>query len=162
MIKPWHFLPVLAGCALAASGYWWLAEKDRWTAPAPRKPDLPKVEPLEQHPSVSARQALERPVFWSSRRPIPVEEKKTSMTNELVQARLTAVLESGRERVALLQRADGSTLKLTAQSSPWRIESFDGRRATFVSADNERVDRPLEPGPPALIKTPPGSPAVRR
>lgn len=160
MIKPWHLFPALAACALAASGYWWLAEKDRWTPLLPRKPDLPKVEPLQQHARVQARQALERPVFWSSRRPIAVEEKKNSMSNELMQARLTAVLESGRESVAILQRADGTTLKITAQSSPWRIETFDGRKATFVSADNERVDRPLEAGTPAMSKKPlPGGPA---
>lgn len=159
MIKPWHFVPVLAAAALAASGYWWLAEKDRWIPPPPRKPDLPKVEPLQPHARVSARQALEKPLFWSSRRPIAVEEKKQSQSNELMQARLTAVLESGRESVAILQRPDGSTLKITAQSSPWRIDSFDGRKATFVSADNERVERPLEPG--ISVRTPPGGP-VRR
>ncbi|MFN9727605.1 hypothetical protein [Acidovorax sp.] len=158
MIKPWHFLPVVAAGALAASGYWWLAEKDRWTPPPPRKPDLPKVEPLEQHARVLARQAIERPVLWSSRRPIVVEEKKTRTTNELMQARLTAVLESGRESVAILQRADGSILKVTAQSSPWRIESFDGRRATFVSADNERVDRPLESGAADRARSPAARP----
>lgn len=159
MIKPWHFLPVLGACALAASGYWWLAEKDRWTPPSPRKPDLPKVEPLQQHARVSARQALDRPVFWSSRRPIAVEEKKKSISNELMQARLTAVLESGRERVAILQRPDGTTLKITAETSPWRIESFDGRKAAFVSVENERVERPLEPGNPVVTRTAPGGTA---
>jgi len=161
MIKPWYIFPVLAASALAASVYWWQAEKDRWTPPVARKPDLPKVEPLPQHASVRARQAIERPVFWTSRRPVEVDDKKNSLARELNQSRLTAVFESGRERVAILQRVDGSTLKITTETKPWRIESFDGRRATFVSADDGRVVRPLEAGSPAVAKTPQG-PAVDR
>lgn len=157
MIKPWYMLPVLAAAALAASAYWWQAEKDRWVPPHALKPDLPKVEPLAQHPSVRARQAVERPVFWASRRPVEVDDKKNSLARELTQSRLTAVFESGRERVAILQRADGSTLKITTDTKPWRIEAFDGRKAIFVSADDGRVERPLEAGaPPAAARTPPG------
>ncbi|MBL7088008.1 MAG: hypothetical protein ISS20_04270 [Acidovorax sp.] len=64
----------------------------------------------------------------------------------MTQSRLTAVLESGGERVAILQRADGSTLKITAVTQPWRIVSFDGRKAVFASADEGQVERPLEAG----------------
>ena len=117
MIKPWHLLPVLAASALAASAYWWQAEKDRWTPPAPLKPDLPKVEPLPQHERMRARQALERPVFWTARRPVEVDDKKNSLARELTQSRLSAVFESGRDRVAILQRPDGSTLKITADTN---------------------------------------------
>jgi hypothetical protein len=162
MIKPWHLLPVLAASALAASAYWWHAEKDRWTPPVPLKPDLPKVEPLPQHERVRARQALERPVLWTSRRPVEVDDKKNSQAREITQSRLTAVFESGPERVAILQRADGSTLKVTSDSKPWRIESFDGRKATFVSADDGRVVRPLEAGNPPAAKTPPPGPVADR
>ena len=162
MIKPWHLLPVLAASAVAASAYWWQAEKERWVPPAALKPDLPKVEPLPQHARVRARQALERPVFWASRRPVEVDDKKNNLARELNQSRLTAVFESGRERVAILQRADGSTLKITTHTKPWRIEAFDGRKAIFVSADAGRVERPLEAGTaPAAgsspaARTPPG------
>lgn len=162
MIKPWHLLPVLAASALAASAYWWQAEKDRWTPPAPLKPDLPQVDPLPQHERVRALRALERPVFWTSRRPVEVDDKKNSQAREIAQSRLTAVFESGSERVAILQRTDGSTLKVTADSKPWRIESFDGRKATFVSADGGRVVRPLEAGNPPAAKTPPPGPVADR
>lgn len=162
MIKPWHLLPVLAASALAASAYWWQAEKDRWTPPAPLKPDLPKVEPLPQHERMRARQALERPVFWTARRPVEVDDKKNSLARELTQSRLSAVFESGRDRVAILQRPDGSTLKITADTKPWRIESFDGRKATFVSADDGRVVRPLEAGTPPAARTPPPGPVTDR
>lgn len=161
MIKPWYLLPVLAVSAVAASAYWWQAEKDRWMPPTALKPDLPKVEPLPKHAPIRARQAVERPVFWSSRRPVEVDDKKNNLARELNQSRLTAVFESGRERVAILQRADGSTLKITADTKPWRIEAFDGRKATFVSADDGRVERPLEAGTPAATRTPPG-PVVDR
>ncbi|MBS0392342.1 MAG: hypothetical protein JSS19_15930 [Proteobacteria bacterium] len=70
------------------------------------------------------------------------------MEQEINQSRLTAVFESGRQRIALLQRPDGSPLKLTSDTKPWRLESFDGRKALFVSEDGaQRVERPLEAGP---------------
>ncbi len=146
MLKPWYLGPVLTAVALVASAYWWQAEKDRWAPPEARRPDLPKVEPIPQTASMRARQALERPVFWVSRRPLDVDDKKGSVARELTQSRLTAVLESGGERVAILQRADGSTLKITAVTQPWRIVSFDGRKAVFASADEGQVERPLEAG----------------
>ena len=151
VIKPWPFAPVLALAALAASAYWWQAEKDRWVPPPPRKPDLPQVEPIAPPVAVRARQALERPLLWTSRRPMEVYEKKTNLVSELMQMRLTAVLESGKDRVAILQRPDGSPLKVTAETKPWRIESFDGRKAIFLTDDAQRVERPLEAGsaPPA-------------
>jgi len=160
MIRPWHLAPLLAAAALAASAYWWQAEKDRWNPPPARMPDLPKVEPMPQPARVQARQALERPVFWASRRPVEVNDKKNNQALELTQSRLTAVLESGGQRVAILKRADGSTLKITAETKPWHIESFNGRKAVFVSADNGRVERPLEPGDPAPAK--PGPVGARR
>lgn len=156
IVKPWYLLPVLAASALVASAYWWQAEKDRWTPPAALNPDLPKIEPLPEHARVRARQALERPVFWASRRPVEVDDKKNSLARELTLSRLTAVFESGRERVAVLQRADGTTLKITTDTKPWRIESFDGRKAIFVSADDGRVERPLEASAPPAARTPLG------
>jgi hypothetical protein len=160
MIKSWYLAPVLGIVAVAASAYWWDAEKDRWTPPPPRKPDLPKVEPMPNVVRIRARQAVERPLLWTSRRPVAVDEKKSSMVNELMQSRLTAVLESGKDRVAILQRADGSTLKITGETKPWRVESFDGRKAFFVSADNQRVERPLEAGSAAPAR--PGGPIGER
>ncbi|WP_255591266.1 MULTISPECIES: hypothetical protein [unclassified Acidovorax] len=162
MIKPWHLGPVLAVAALAASAYWWHNEKDRWSPPPPRKPDLPKVEPMPEPISVRAKQAVERPLFWTSRRPVVVDEKKTSLVTELTQSRLTAVLESGLQRVAILQRADGTTLKITGETKPWRIESFDGRNAVFLSADDQRVERPLEAGSAAAPKAGPIGDRLRR
>ncbi|RQO82559.1 hypothetical protein DBV10_08895 [Acidovorax sp. FJL06] len=79
----------------------------------------------------------------------------------MTQSRLTAVLESGGERVAILQRADGSTLKITAATQPWRIVSFDGRKAVFASADEGQVERPLEAGSPAVAPARPGPIADR-
>lgn len=156
MIKPWYFAPALGVAALAASAYWWQAEKERWTPPPPRKPDLPKVEPMPEAIKIRAKQAVERPLLWTSRRPVAVEEKKTSVVTELMQSRLTAVLESGKDRVAILQRADGSTLKITGETKPWRIQSFDGRKALFISADDQRVERPLEAGSAPPAKAPGG------
>lgn len=162
IIKPWYLAPLAAMVAVAASAFWWDAEKARWTPPPPRKPDLPKVDPMPVAASARITQALERPLLWTSRRPVAVEEKKSSMVNELMQARLTAVFESGADRVAILQRADGTTLKITGETKPWRVDSFDGRKAIFLSADNQRVERPLEAGSPAAASDPRAAAAAER
>lgn len=162
MIKPWHLGPALVAAALAASAYWWQTEKDRWTPPEARRPDLPKVEPLPQPEPMRAKQALERPVLWMSRRPLDADDKKSSLASELAQSRLTAVFESGNQRVAILQRPDGSTLKITTETKPWRVVSFDGRKALFVSADDGRVERPLEAaGPAAAVRAGPAADRAR-
>ncbi len=162
MIKLWYVGPVLGAVAVAASAYWWNAEKERWTPPQARKPDLPKVEPMPPAIKIRAKQAVDAPLLWASRRPVVVDEKKTSLVTELLQARLSAVFESGKERVAILQRPDGSTLKITGETKPWRVESFDGRKALFVSADDQRVERPLEPGSAATVKAGPIGDRLRR
>lgn len=156
MIKPWHLVPVLAAMALGTSAYWWNSKKDAWSPPAARKPDLPQMEPLPQPLDTRALHATKRPVFWSSRRPADAGGAKGGLAGELAQSRLTAVLESGANSVAILQRPDGSPLKITTESTPWRIESFDGRKAVFVSADAQRIERPLEAGSIAPAKALPG------
>lgn len=162
MIKSWYLGPVLGAAALIASAYWWHAEKEWWSPPSARRPDLPKVEPMPEAVRVRAKQAVERPLLWTSRRPVAVDEKKSSLVTELMQSRLTAVLESGKDRVAILQRADGTTLKITGETKPWRVESFDGRKALFVSADDQRVERPLEAGSAVAAKPGPIGDRLRR
>lgn len=162
MIKSWYLGPVLGAAALIASAYWWHTEKEWWSPPPARRPDLPKVEPMPEAIRVRAKQAVERPLLWTSRRPVAVDEKKSSLVTELMQSRLTAVLESGKDRVAILQRADGTTLKITGETKPWRVESFDGRKALFVSADDQRVERPLEAGNVAAGKPGPIGDRLRR
>lgn len=76
MIKPWYMVPVLAAVALAGSAAWWHAKKDQWHAPAPRIPDLPRFEVLPSPSSAMAKQALERPLFWTSRKPADSGDKK--------------------------------------------------------------------------------------
>ena len=151
MIKPWHLGPVLAAAALGASAYWWHIHKNDWSAPAARKPDLPQYSPIEQPTAPATAQTLARPVMWTTRRPIELkaQSQKNQLEQELAQSRLLAVLESGGSRIALLRRANGTPMKLTADTQPWRLQSFDGRRAQFLSDDNQRVDLPLEYGPAA-------------
>lgn len=146
MIRIWWFVPAFAIAALAVSTYWWHIEKDAWQPPNAKLPDLPSVAVLPVRAMPMTTQSLERPLFWTSRRPDLVGEKKSGLSQELEQSRLMAVLESGAERVALLKRVDGSVMKVNTTSSPWRLESFDGRKAVFVSLDSVRVDRPLEAG----------------
>lgn len=161
MIKPWQALPGLAVAAIAASAWWWHAAKDAWRAPEARRPELPHVVDIAARPVVHTQQALGRPVLWMSRRPTGTADAKGGLAQELMDSRLTAVFTSGSHQLAVLQRKDGSTLRLGADSKPWRIESFDGRKAVFVSTDQQRVERFLEhvPGPAPKTALSPGMPA---
>lgn len=150
MIRYWLLLPVLAALGLVGSAWWWDAEKDWWHAPPAKVPDIQTVDLVPMISTVTPLAALERPVFWSSRRvkkPEPV--KDTRQADELSQARLLSVVQSGKQLVALLRRKDGSLAKYSHESQPWRVESFDGRTATFVTSDGQKVGLPLE----ATIKT---------
>lgn len=151
MIKPWHLGPVLAVAALGASAYWWHAHKNDWSAPAPRKPDLPQYTPLAPPAAMANAQTLARPVLWITRRPVElkVQSQKNQEEQELAQSRLLAVLESGGSRIALLQRANGTPMKLTSQTQPWRLQSFNGRQAQFVTDDGRNVGLQLEYAPGA-------------
>lgn len=154
MIRLWHFAPVLAGIAIAGNVAWWDMKRDAWEPPVAKVPDVPDIAPMPSRSPALVTQALQRPLLWTSRRPIPVNDKKAGIAQELLQSRLMAVLESGNERVAILRRADGSVLKITAVSDPWKLEAFDGRRAIFVSPEGQRVNRPLEPGNPVPAGAP--------
>ena len=154
MMRLWPIIPMLAGIAVASNVYWWQLKRDAWQPPAAKVPDIPSIAPMPPRVEVGTLQALQRPLLWTSRRPIPVNDKKSGVVQELQQSRLMAVLESGNERVAILRRSDGSVMKITATSDLWKLEAFDGRRAIFVSPEGQRVDRPLEPGSPAPAALP--------
>ena len=153
MKKPWIVVPMLAAAALVASAYWWKTHQNDWSPPLPRQPDLPQYIPMASPSSVSTVQALARPLLWTNRRPVESknESQKNQQEQELAQSRLLAVLESWGDRIALLQHANGTLLKLTSESKPWRLESFDGRRAIFFSDEAKRSELFLE------YATPPAS-----
>lgn len=162
MIKPWFFAPLVALIAVIVSGLWWQSEKDRWKPPPARKPDLPSVAAMPPPMPVLAKQALESPLFWASRRPVEVDDKKGGLAKELTEARLTAVLESGTQRVAILLRADGTTLKINNETKPWRLDSFDGRKAVFFAQGDQRVEKQLEVLAPAAATSADRGPARAR
>lgn len=159
MIRPWYLAPLLMAAALAGSAYWWHRESNTWAPPQALRPDLPKIEHLVLPSAKRARHATERPLFWASRRAVASDEKNGGLAQILAQSRLTAVFESGQSRVAILQRKDGSPLKITMESKPWHISSFDGRKAVFTSADGQTIERPLEAASPVPA---PGAPTAGR
>ncbi|MCO5103543.1 MAG: hypothetical protein M9919_05995 [Burkholderiaceae bacterium] len=158
MMKPWQVTPWLAVLVLLACAWWWQIGKDAWHAPSPRLPELPALADIPTPPAFHAQQALQRPLFWTSRRPVSEGDSKGGFARDLMESRLTAVFTSGKDQIAVLKSKDGRTLKLGTDSMPWRLESFDGRRAIFVSADQQRVERLLEYAPSAESKAaqPPG------
>lgn len=153
MRRPWLALLLLAGVVWALNAYWWSHARGAWRPPAAIQPALPEPpQPFALGATTGVRQALARPLFWSSRRPVASTDD-SAVDGELRQARLVAVLESGPDRIALLQRPDGSALKIAsgasgstpgAAASRWRLDRFDGRVAHFIHADGRGLDLRLE------------------
>ena len=143
---------------------WWVVGRSAWQPPAPVRPALPEIAQTEPVSAAGGKAALEAPLFWTSRAPVESGEVKVEVApeSEMSRMRLMAVLESGGQRVALLQRPDRSVLKLdSAESSQdWRLESFDGVTAVFVSRDGQRVERSLEKTPGSATAPPRSQPAV--
>ena len=137
-------LAVVVACTGAAA-WWWDRDHDLWRPPAPNRPEVPTVQPLPEPAPVPVAAAIERPLLWSSRRPPRAPAPEDRLIDELNQSRLLAVLQSGEQRIALLRAPDGRLVKYGSQSQPWRLESFDGRQASFVTDEGQRTSRPLEP-----------------
>ena len=145
MIRYWIMLPVLAVTALTGSALWWESEKGWWIPPIPKVPDIQSVDPVPLITTVTPMAALDRPLLWSSRRVRKVQPAQdTRLSDELSQARLISVVQSGTKIVVLLRRKDGALAKYSQDTQPWRVEAFDGRTATFVAADGQRMGLPLE------------------
>lgn len=83
MIRLWLFAPALAISALGASTYWWHMEKDTWQPPRAKLPDLPQVTALPMRAVPLTKQSLERPLLWTSRRPVLTGEKKQVLHKNL-------------------------------------------------------------------------------
>lgn len=144
MTRPWHIIVLLAAAALAVSAWGWHARKNAWQPPPARLPQLPSLPALPTPEAADMHSSLARPVLWPARRP-PEQGSRKSEDPELAKARLLAVVSSGKDLIALLARPDGSALRLTSSSQPWRVQAFDGRTATLVHSGNgQRVERVLE------------------
>ena len=136
---------LLAVAIVLASVLVWLRQRNAWQPPPPLKPELPLAMELPALANPPLAAALAQPLFWPSRRPNPVAPAAgKGPKDELDDAQLTAVLQAGPHRIALLRQKDGSPLKVSDNSRPWRIESFDGRKAIFVSNRGQRAERLLE------------------
>lgn len=165
-VRPWQLFPWAVAVLLLASAWGWQTRKNDWQPPAARLPQLPELAALPAPEAVQMRQSLARPVLWAARRPLDQGGRKGE-ESEIAKARLLAVVSSGQDLIALLARSEGSTLKITPRTRPWRIEAFDGLTATFVhEGSGQRVQRALErvlsPSPAAPAAAPAAGAAKKR
>lgn len=143
MIKPWHILPlIILGC-LSGAAIWWGEQSSSWVPPSPKAPDVPLIADMASPASLKLQAALERPLLWSSRRVKAAATKDTSQIDMLAQARLLSVVQAGGLYVGWVRKKDGALLKITSDSVPWHIESFDGRVAKLLSSDGQRHELAL-------------------
>ncbi|MEW6694984.1 MAG: hypothetical protein AB1371_08570 [Pseudomonadota bacterium] len=140
----WLVVLALVAACTGAAARWWERDHAWWKPPAPLRPEVPSVPTLPEPVQASTAAAIERPLLWSTRRPPRARTQEDRLLEELNQSRLIAVVQSGEQRVALLRTPSGGLVKYGNQTRPWRLESFDGRQAVFVTDEGQRAARPLE------------------
>lgn len=145
-MKFWITVIALVAACVSAAWQWWQRDHDRWRPPAALRPEVPNIATLPSPAEAPVSTALDRPLLWTSRRPPRAPTTEDRLIEELNQSRLLAVLQSGDQRVALLRAPNGRWVKYGSDTRPWRLETFDGRQATFITEDGaQRAIRPLEP-----------------
>lgn len=145
MYKPWLiWIGAVLVCASGLFG-WWQQAQGLWVPPAPKAPDIGAVQKIDGWPAQPLLGAQDRPPFWPTRKPRPVVQPNVGGGyDELANAALMTVMHTRGHFIALLRRQDGTVLKLGSDSTPWRIDSFDGRVAAFSSAEGQTLSKPLE------------------
>ena len=105
MKRTWTALLAVAVLAVAAGVVWWWLGRSAWHPPASIKPALPDIALPQDGVPPQVKNALEKPLLWSSRAPVEAAEAESSKApeSELSQLRLMAVLESAGQRVALVK-----------------------------------------------------------
>lgn len=151
MIRYWLLVPLFAFSTFAGSVYWWWSVRGDWWVPPPaRLPDVPSANVINPPSTLPPTAALDRPLLWSSRRyKSPPTQQDARLADEMAQARLLSVVQSGLTIIAVIRKKDGTVMRYTQNSEPWRIHSFDGRTATMVAADGQQTTLLLQPAPHA-------------
>jgi hypothetical protein len=143
----WILIGLLLAGLAGYGQYWWFRDHALWSPPPAKLPAVNPVQPLSADAALSIAAALERPVLWSSRRPPVIRKQDDRVVDEINKSLLLAVLQSGDQLIALLRAPNGRLLKYSSQSQPWRLESFDGRQASFVTAEGQHATLALQSVP---------------
>ena len=144
MMRPWLLFPILAMFALAGALIWFDSEKDHWTPPPAKAPDLPVVPTMQPPPLSLAQDAHQRPMLWSSRAIKKVKSSSDPQIEDLGKAKLVSIIQTPSQVVALIRRVNGTMLKLTQDTSPWKIESHDPKLVTLLATDGQTISLRLE------------------
>lgn len=146
-MKFWAFTALVLAACIGYGQYWWFRDHALWVPPPTKLPAVDPVQPLPADAGASISAAMERPILWSTRRPPVIKKQDDRVVDEINKSSLLAVLQSGPQQIALLRAPDGRLIKYSSQTQPWRLESFDGRQASFVTAEGQRATRALQSVP---------------
>ena len=114
---------------------WWISQLQplkmlSWASIPPEIADLPVIAPRKHNPDLRS-QALERPLFWESRRPLALKTEPGAAVT--IPLELLGVVSESNQRVALLRPLQGTP--------PLRVrrlragESYNGATLQDIGAD---------------------------
>lgn len=145
-----------------------LASWRSWRAPAPQPPALNEFERAAlafREPAGVQQEALQRPLFLSSRRPQPKASEgdaPAASAQDIGQAQLRGLVDAGGVSGAMVE-LDGTThfvhIGEVLPGTQWRLAALQGRTARFESgAQRHELELPFlenlgaPPAPPAATR----------
>lgn len=139
-----YLMPTIVLLGLGAAAMPWLQAPEPVVSQAPEwgPPPLPELA----LPGAKARypETLRRPLFRSTRRPVPeapVAQSPAPAPPQLVGYRLTGIVSTGARRMILLETPGGKSVQLVEGESVdgWTVETI-AETAVILSRGETRVD----------------------
>lgn len=158
-------LIVISGLGLT---YWWIIHLQtlsslNWEA---LSPEVPVLTPLGNTYLTTDSQAIERPLFWESRRPLAASAPQTdSKSNNSME--LLGIVSVGGERVVLIRQLQAPSsqsvhrLHIGESHNGMTLKSISNDRVTFEGASGSKTlqlkrgsQKPEPNQPPAELRAP--------
>ena len=134
----------VAGGLLVALILAWILPELKWQVPSPIRPDIPQISdrPAGDNDAVMpSGDAVARPPFWASRRPVaeeaPVAEGEEE--NDIDGAIIVGLLRRDGNPVVIIRQVDGKSRRIVAgqELSGWKLTTIQDDIAVFQRADGE-------------------------
>jgi len=122
---------------------WWSWPQRQWQKPDPVSPEIPHIVEREggSEPSlVSTGEAIARPIFWVTRRPMSREVVAVEEENDIDGAIVVGLLRRDEGAVAIIQDSEGKASRVVAGQDfgGWKLLEIQDDVAVFQRAGGEK------------------------
>lgn len=136
-----RILPLsILGLLAAIVAVWFIPGQD-WAPPAVVKPEVETPAdfadlPMANEHLTAAGEALARPMFWPSRKPLSAAAPEAVVAPELPPMEVLGLIGRGEGSVLIVKYEEGVKRLVAGQDiAGWRFERVDGDNATFSQGE---------------------------